>query len=370
MQVDEDFTEGGAWKITSSVNAVEKMIDYNTHVRSVAVPTSKDEKKEKTEKNEPLPPPKLATNTFVAPSLITIGRRTNSTSPSAFITGFWICPTGTGRVRFMSAAIGKLSIPRWMVHINLNNFLDQDTFLLVGQHRAVLKREAEGYLQKDEEGSLFDTTGVGSGGGTSLPWNNGVRKSTYVYRSPSERMPVRIGQFFDATLSRAPNRRAGVLNWYAQNAKERKLLEPWPSRERVLDRYEQHTRICPDSMDVVKRCEGTMRWSKLAGAATILAKIAALSRSSVGGATIAPSGVAGKFPAVWRSFSRFSSVVSESADRIFATILRDRTFYSLLSLAFLSHYIASRIRKEFFFKFDDELHRKDIKSIAKNWMDL
>ena len=59
--------------------------------------------------------------------------------------------------------------------MNLNNFLDQDTYLLVGQNRATLKREAEGYLAMDESDAM----------GT-----NPVRKSTYVYRSPSEKLPT------------------------------------------------------------------------------------------------------------------------------------------------------------------------------------
>ena len=105
VTVDEDFSDKGGWKITSSVNAVEKLIAYNNNVRSAAdnkVVTKKGSKDE-----SPEPPPKIATTTFVAPSLISLGRRTNSTSPSSFVTGFWVCPVGTGRSRFMSAAIGK-----------------------------------------------------------------------------------------------------------------------------------------------------------------------------------------------------------------------------------------------------------------------
>lgn len=92
--------------------------------------------------------PKLATTTFMAPSVITLARRDSINATSQFITAFWICPIGTGKSRFMSAAISKspVAIPRWLVHMNLNNFLDQDTYLLVGQNRAVLQREAEGYL--------------------------------------------------------------------------------------------------------------------------------------------------------------------------------------------------------------------------------
>ena len=95
VTVDEDFSDKGGWKITSSVNAVEKLIAYNNNVRSSEVSEVVTKKVSKDE--SPEPPPKIATTTFVAPSLISLGRRTNSTSPSSFVTGFWVCPVGTGR---------------------------------------------------------------------------------------------------------------------------------------------------------------------------------------------------------------------------------------------------------------------------------
>ena len=60
VTVDEDFSDKGGWKITSSVNAVEKLIAYNNNVRSSAadnkVVTKKGSKDE-----SPEPPPKIAT---------------------------------------------------------------------------------------------------------------------------------------------------------------------------------------------------------------------------------------------------------------------------------------------------------------------
>lgn len=352
--IDEDF-DGGTWKITSSVNAVEKLIKYNRNIRSISkgyeTPSGETPKEEVA--------PKRATTTFVAPSLISMGRRdpTNSTEPPPFVSGFWVCPTGTGRSRFMSAAIGKtpFSIPRWLVHINLNNFLDQDTFLLCGQHRAVLAREAEGYLRA-----------VGDNGEP-----NNVRKSTYVYRSPSERMPVRIGQFFDATLARAPNRKEGVLAWYDRNSRDGRLLEPWPPREEVLDRYEQHTKICSDSMDVVKRCEGAMKASKLVGLALVFMKMVMRTSGASVQSTLTNPFVSGiSVAAIRQTISHSTSFICGLAHRAAASLVRDKAFYPIIALAFLSHFVASRIKKEFFFKFDNELHQKDIKYIAKNWVDL
>lgn len=352
MLLEEDFSAEGGWTVTSQVNAVEKLIKYNQNFRvgEEEEPPSEDE-----------PPPKLATTTLVAPSLIYMGRRSADPTdpPPSFLTGFWVCPTGTGKSRFMSAAISKtpFSIPRWLVHIQINNFLDQDTFLLCGQHRAVLQREAEGYLrgEGDEDGK-----------------GNAVRKSTYVYRSPSERLPMRIGQFFDATLGRAPNRKAGVLAWYRKNAEDGKLVEPWPSREEVLDRYGQHTRICPDSMDVVRRCDWVMGRSKAVALALTFVKMVRQRPP----ATAAPTVLANPFAsgltlaAVRRLLSQCAAVVCGAADRAASYLLGNRAFYSVLAVAFLAHSAAARVRREFFFKFDEELHREDIRAIAENWVDL
>ncbi|KAL7553093.1 hypothetical protein ACHAWF_016351 [Thalassiosira exigua] len=352
VNVTERF-EGGTWNVSSAVNAVSKLAEYNRNVRSGSPPPAAT-------RSEDEPPPRVATSTFVAPSLIYQGRRDDPASPSPFLTGFWIRPTGTGRSRFMAAAIAKapVSIPRWMVHVNLNNFLDQDTFLLCGQNRAVLAREAEGYLRAADGEEA---------GGSVAGGSNDVRKSTYVYRSPTEPLPVRIGRFFDATLARAPHRREGALSWYARCGREGKLFEAWPRREDVLDRYEQHTKICPDSMDVVRRCEGTMRASKLVGLAVAFVKLL------LRGPPPAPSAPTNLFvsgapvpAAVRQLLSRSAWAASALAHRV----CRGKAFYSVLALAFLSYSIAARIRKEFFFKVDEQLHREDIKHIADNWLDL
>ena len=245
--------------------------------------------------------------------------------------------------------------------MNLNNFLDQDTFLLCGQHREVLKREAEGYVDVGYDGNDEEKT-------------NDVRKNTYVYRSPSERMPVRIGQFFDATLARVPNRRAGVMNWYNKYVYNHKLLEAWPSREKVLDRYEQHTKICPDSMDVVKRCNKVMKSSKFVGLVLIVVK--ALTRSKT--LAMQQQLLSMNFPkqgvptiaSIRRLFSQSASLVCVLVNRIVEYLLRDKSFYVALTVTILSYSLASRIKKEFYFKMDEELHRKDIKYIANNWKDL
>ena len=379
MEVKEESTENGGWKIVSSVNAVAKLAKYNNEVRSLDANGSTTKKKKKTVEQ----PTKLATSTFVAPSLIYLGRRDNSTATSNFLTAFWVCPVGTGRSRFMSAAVSKLpvKVPRWIVHMQLNNFLDQDTFLLLGQHRAVLKREAEGHLENDSSAAPTTT--------------NNVRKSTYVYRSPSEKLPVKLGQFFDSTLSRVPNRKESLMAWYNRNNNENKLFEPWPSRETVLDRYEQHTKNCPDSQALVSRCDRVMKRSKVLGWALILLKLAVKPQSSIEAATATATGILlklavkpqssieaatatatglfelGSFALGFRSVvSTISSTLCTLATSFANRLVQTKPFFGILAVLFVSHYIAARIKREFFFKFTDNIHHEDIKFIANNWQDL
>jgi phenylpropionate dioxygenase-like ring-hydroxylating dioxygenase large terminal subunit len=364
MDVKEEMLENGGWKIASSVNAVGKLARYNREVRSFDGTIAKDNSSKRKNKNKTdEAPPKLATTTFVAPSLIYMGRRDNTTATSNFLTAFWVCPVGTGRSRFMSAAVSKapFTIPRWIVHIQLNNFLDQDTFLLLGQHRAVLKKEAEGHLENDSAATAITTT------------NNNVRKSTYVYRSPSEKLPVKIGQYFDATLSRVPNRKESLMAWYNRNNYENKLFEPWPNRENVLDRYEQHTKICPDSKDVVNRCDRVMKRSKAVGWALILLKLVVKPQSAVTAATAKATGLLelGSFALGFRSVvSTLSTALCSLVNSFAHRLIQTKPFFGILAALFVSHYIAARIKREFFFKFDDKIHHEDIQYIANNWKDL
>lgn len=352
IHLQEEFSDTG-WKISSSVNAVDKLIKYNKEVR-MPIAGTKEGKTRGILVNKPKKddPPKLATTTFIAPSVITLGRRDNVTAASTFLTGFWVCPVGTGKSRFMSAAISKspIAIPRWLVHMNLNNFLDQDTFLLVGQNRAVLKSEAEAYLA---DANSNDQVVI-----------NNARKSTYVYRSPSERMGVRIGQFFDTTLSRVPNRKEALVSWY-----NRRLFEEWPNREVILDRFKQHTAICPDSMDVVRNCDKVIQMSKFVGAAMLFMKIMYDKISwpmlqAAQESLVMPTSIG----VVKLMLARFAAKIMTM--RLVQVLMTNTAVCTLIGLAAGLLLAASAIKREFFFKFDDALHRKDIKFIANNWVDI
>ena len=353
MDLKEETSENGGWKVVSSVNAVAKLDKYQREVRSLV---HDDSSKKKTKKVKEDSPPKIATTTYVAPSLIYMGRRDNSTATSNFLTTFYVSPVGTGKSRFLSAAVSKapFATPRWITHIMLNNFLDQDTFLLLGQNRAVLKKEAEGHIENESANVKNNDNGV-----------NNVRKSTYVYRSPSEKLPVKLGQFFDATLSRVPNRKESLLAWYSRNNKDNKLFEEWPSRETVLDRYEQHTKNCPDSQDLVSRCERVMERTKIYGFALLLLKL--VMKPEV--ATASAVGLA-EVQSFTMSIGSIVSTLSGLVTSIARSLVQTKPFVGILAALFASHNIAAKIKREFFFKFSDKIHHEDIKFIANRWSDL
>lgn len=251
----------------------------------------------------------------------------------------------------MASATTKspISIPRWATHINLNNFLDQDTYLLVGQNRATLKREAEGYLAMND-GRTY----------------NPVRKLTYVYRSPSEKLPTRLGQFFDATLAKSPNRREGVLAWYKRNTEDGRLFEPFPTRREVLDRYDQHTKICPDSFSLVQKCDAVMKKTKIIGLVVVIAKL--LTGNGKTAATLRNPFVRGmKFVSIIRSICQQATNL---AAYITMKLVQTKPFLAVLAATGLVYYIAFLIKREFYFKVDEEKHRQDVEAISSNWADL
>lgn len=174
-------------------------------------------------KAKPQPPPPTATTRFIPPCTIVSCRR-DAEGETKFLTVFYVLPVGVGRSRFLTAGVGRLPVmpPRWVQHVQLNNFLDQDTFLLATQQPHALGAE----LDAHEAGQPLR------------------RRSLFSYRTPSEPMLVEVGKFLDSALPRMPRRYA---------APER-MRAPVGPREEVLDRWTQHTAICPDSQALVRTC--------------------------------------------------------------------------------------------------------------------
>jgi hypothetical protein len=121
-------------------------------------------------------------------------------------------------------------------------------------------------------------------------------------------------------------------------------------------------------MGVVRNCDKVIRFSTIVGAALLFLRL--VFRNSL-------------LPLLQESVSYASPTTLFAAKQLLAQFLAKiisyravqmltstNFFYMTLGLAALSHWVASRIKREFFFKFDDALHRRDIKYIAKNWVDL
>jgi phenylpropionate dioxygenase-like ring-hydroxylating dioxygenase large terminal subunit len=310
--LEEEFVNGGkGWQITSRVTAVEKVLKVDKTIRGTL-------KKIKPGKDDE---PKIATTTFKAPNLVYMGRRDKETGETALLVSFLICPVGVGRTRFMSGSISKLpfSPPRWFFNIIVNNFLDQDTHLLETQQKHVLNWEAKAVKQQVESGELASST-------ESVP-NTMVRKKNFVYRSPSEKMSVRVGAFFDATLSKSPNRVDKLMELD---------LSANPKREMTLDRRVQHLNICPDSQGVVKNCDRIIQMAKFVSLAVAAVKAVAVSR---GAATV------GKF-------------------------LSPPRLGAVFGMSLFANWLAKKMRREFFFKYTEALRDRDLAKTPKNiWLD-
>lgn len=261
---DEAEDEAAAFAIESRVAAWAKLTRRqaesagSTAVRTAYAAASADT------------PQLEASSTFRPPAVIVSCRR-DGAGASSFLTCFFLSPTGVGRTRFMAAGVGRglpVALPRWLQHVGLNNFLDQDTFLLATQQPHVLRAELE---RRHSSSSTAPSSPCSAAAedGTAPPAAReqlSLRRALYKYRSPTEKMLLEVGDFLDAATPRMPNRyRSPEL-----------LTAACPPRHVVLDRAAQHTRVCPDSSSLVAR----LRMARNAAWALALA---AVGRASAGG---------------------------------------------------------------------------------------
>lgn len=364
QEVEEEFPEDGlggrSWKVTSRVPAVEKLLSWNKRFRSSDQKKGGKVEEKSTGKDEA--PVRIATTTFHAPTHVTIGRRDPANSNSTtFLTCFWVTPTGTGRSRFMSAAVGKapFSVPRWLLHTGLNNFLDQDTHLLAGQQVHVLDREVEQVKQMIRRNAAIDDESRASSMEVLSEQPINVRKSLYVYASPAERLSVRVGRFWDSTLSRAPKRIAALLEQDRSG-----VLRKSPLRAEVLDRWVQHTKVCPQSMDTVANCKKIRSGSKALCILLLAAKAWAfgtlVTAAADFGAVLAAAGTTVALP---------SAQLLNFASRLNALLQPAQLLVGLLASAFVS-LLARKLEREFYFKYDESLRDRDLEVIPKVWADL
>mmetsp|Transcript_22489 Transcript_22489/g.31548 ORF Transcript_22489/g.31548 Transcript_22489/m.31548 type:complete len:627 (-) Transcript_22489:75-1955(-) len=338
QELEEEITNNGkGWKIISRVKASETLLAFDK-LRRVDGKKDIDNEDATSNTKATASSSPIATTTFHAPNLVYQCRRDEETGETSFLTAFWICPVGTGRSRFMSASVAKtpFSIPRWIMHIVLNNFLDQDTHLLATQQRHVLSAEAKNIQELNDGKQLF---GGASSDAKNIPTK--VRKNLYVYRSPTEKVAIRVGAFWDATLNRVPKRINTLLDMSQGGA-----LNHTPSRSITLDRKTQHTNICRNSQDTVRNCNRIHRVARVTS--LLLVGIKAW-------ATVVLDAIGG-------------GGTSSFAFRL-NRWLKPAFLIKTVGLSIIASWLANKIRREFDFKYTEDCRDKDLENIPKLWLD-
>ena len=203
--------------------------------------------------------------------------------------------------------------------------------MLATQQRQVLATESQLVMDDDE----IDGT-------TTVP----VRKKMYKYRSPTERLSVRVGNFWDATLSRVPNRLSKIRDYGGYDNALEKLST---TRREALDREKQHTSICKDSMGLVKKCR------RLSGIMKAIAFIPIFFRVLGSGSSSGLSSVGMKL---------LSPILMKVN-----SILSPGLVLAMWAVSFVTSYLAKKLEKEFEFKYSPEFRDKDNDKIPSVWMD-
>ena len=325
--VSEETDGGRGWSLRTKIDSKDKIIEIDQSLRHKLDPPKRDKKSNRKDDTKTAPATPWATFHFQAPAFVRMNRIDKETGESKFASLFYVCPVGVGRSRFMAASLSSLSLPRWMMHCSIANFLDQDTYLLATQQRNILSKEAEELrtLMKEKGINRDDTEKV-----KDLQLK--TRRKNFCLPSPTDRISSKIEQFWDITLSRCPNRVKHLLN-----LDESGVLLQTPSREVVLDRKTQNLDICKDSRGVVRNCYRTKKATRIISIVLALGKFVSLGPK--------PSGLL-------KSFMKPSSLVS-----MFAAL-------------FLVSSLANRLEKEYYFKYTDDFRRKDLKKIpTKIWID-
>jgi hypothetical protein len=311
MLVTEEFpNDGKGWILKTQVDATEKLLVVDRNLRGVK------------------PKPETMTPTAMfslhAPFHLQLKRVTKDTNSTSFVSAFYICPVGVGRTRFMSGGYAKQAPPRWLTKLFLDNFLDQDTYLLATQQQSILSKEAEDVRTMMEQQRLPSSSLENKAMTT--------RRNLFCLTSPTDKSGAKIEKFFDATLLRVPNRVQTLLKLDAAGA-----FRQTPSREFVLDRKSQQLDVCPDSQDVVRNCERIIRGTNVLSLAFVAAKLLC---------------------SYWVKAQRWNAVLKPSALAL---------TFGLFSLV---KSIARRLKNEYSFKYSDEMRRKDLRKIPEQiWLD-
>jgi hypothetical protein len=158
-----------------------------------------------------------------------------------------------------------------------------------------------------------------------------TRRRLFCYASPSEKAGMRIEQFWDDTLLRSPNRILRLLQLDAAGA-----FSETPDRSVVLDRKRQFLDLVPDARDVVRNCECIMRTTNILSVMVVLAKVLTMS---------------------W------------SRARAYDRVLKPTALTAVLGISSLVWWLASKLKREHYFKYTAAYREKDVNKIPSVWMD-
>jgi nitrite reductase/ring-hydroxylating ferredoxin subunit len=315
LEVTETYPNNGkGFVLESKVDAVDKLLEVDRTVRGV--------EEGKKRMNDGSPP--IASSVLHLPGHLQLKRVSRTTNSTSFVTGFYICPTGVGRARFMGAACSKNPPRAWLTKLFLDNFLDQDTYLLATQQQNILADEAE----EIQRMMAADTLVLEDLSSRTMK----TRRNLFCLSSPTEKAGARLEQFWDATLLRVPNRARRLLQLGQSGA----FLQT-PPRDVVLDRKSQHLDITPSAQDVVSNCQKVTKLSKIA--------ILALG---------------------------FAKLCSKYWTKLYAVdrILKPWVLVLACGISAILSYIARKITREYYFKYIDSYRRKDLSRIPESiWAD-
>ncbi|KAL3923124.1 MAG: hypothetical protein SGILL_001835 [Bacillariaceae sp.] len=339
LQVTQTFPNHG-WVVHTKVDASDKLLAVDRQRRAQDKESQKDSTdavsiiqevvtssnapdKSKEKKESP-----WATTRFEAPFHLQMRRLDKQTNSTNFVSAFYISPTGVGRCRFLAAGLSKKAPPRWLTKLMLDNFLDQDTYLLATQQHHILGSEAKDLRDMMKKRKDKDPLEM-----QAMP----TRRKLFCLSTPTDAFGAKLEQFWDATLLRSPNRIANLMKLDSAGA----FMET-PKRAIVLDRKTQHLDICPDSQDAARNAKRVHKAGLFFAIATVCSKL--MLRSV---ATEIP--FAGKLDALLKP----SWVIAKTG------------------LWLLVSFLAHKMYKEYFFKYSEEYRRKDMNKIPKNiWKDV
>jgi phenylpropionate dioxygenase-like ring-hydroxylating dioxygenase large terminal subunit len=321
----QEFPDSGkGFVMKGRVLATDKVLQVDRKIRGTHDEYEKKQLKKQKKNKTPTP---MATSLIQLPNHVQLKRVNPETNTTKFVTAFFICPVGVGRSRFMSASYSTMPPKRWLSKLFLDNFLDQDTYLLATQEPTLLAKEAKELKRiLKEHPDDFDKQKLT------------VRRNLFALQSPSEKIGSKLEQFWDATLTRVPNRVENLLKLDNAGA-----FTQAKTREQVLDRASQHLNICPDAQDVVKNCHKLVK----------------------GANTISILAVATKLAAIW--LAPEYSWASRIHTGLF--LLKPKWVAVVVALSSAVSYLASKIIREYYYKYTDDYRRKDLSKIPTLWLD-